>query len=95
MADVATIKIPKPSDDMIETYEKKKWAFTSAMAKEILAGLKAIEEKDKAITSAKKLKCLVCNYQWIPRNPKLIPGKCAKCSSSNWEKPIELVPLAV
>ena len=40
-------KVPKPPQHLIEPYEAKKTAFTSALNKDILAQLEAVDKKKK------------------------------------------------
>ena len=46
--------VPKPSDEMIEQYEKKKLEFTSNLNKNIMYKLEKYEDSGKSMTAVKK-----------------------------------------
>jgi len=35
----------------------------------------------------KKLHCLRCNYEWLPRYEGKLPRTCANCGSPYWDVP--------
>jgi hypothetical protein len=69
--------IPKPSDDLIKAYEKKKQIFTQELNEGIFRELEALDKPKKI-----KRTCDSCGHEWFQRGLKM-PTRCPECHSRN------------
>ncbi len=44
-------------------------------------------EKPFRTVEIKKLHCLRCGYDWLPRYENRLPRTCANCGSPYWDRP--------
>jgi rubrerythrin len=76
--------VNKPSDKLLEEYEKKKHAYTGNLNNEIIAALIKNQNKEKKECKP-KWECKECGHTWTPRGEK--PGKCPKCQKFDTHTP--------
>lgn len=77
VAPIKVWKVKKPSQEIIDAYEKKKLQFTTALNAQIEATL--LEKKDKGFK--RRWKCQSCNHEWQPKGK--FPNFCPKCRNQD------------
>ena len=76
-------KVPKPSQELIDVYEKKKWEFTNKTTEETLQQMREINKHKIGKVESKHYCCVKCGTEWDSRLGKT-PTKCPHCSSRYW-----------
>ena len=71
---IKALKIPKPPQDLINKYEKKKKRFTSHLKKDAETIIKKTKKKETANALCKK-----CGYMWYTQAKTMV--RCPRCSS--------------
>lgn len=75
-----SLKVSKPSKELIKAYEQKKTEFTNQLNESIIRDLQILEGKNKPKKTYKQ-ECLKCEYTWY--SPKEKPLKCPSCQHRN------------